>query len=83
MGGLLVTLKVRYFGQLQNEAGCSGETLETQATNVAELWRELAARHGFTLEAKLIKAAQDDEFCDWEAPLASAEVVFMPPVAGG
>jgi molybdopterin converting factor small subunit len=83
MGRQLVKLQVRYFGQLQKEAGCAREAVETQAANVAELWKELAAKHGFTLEAKLIRAAQDDEFCAWEEKLASAEVVFMPPVAGG
>jgi molybdopterin converting factor small subunit len=79
-----VTITVRYFAKLKEEAGCGLETLETEATTVADLWSDLALRHGFTLAPALIRAAQDDEFCPWDAPLTEgAEVVFMPPVAGG
>jgi len=79
-----MTVTVRYYARLKEEAGVSHETLETSALTVAELWTLLAKRHGFTLEARLIKAAQDDEFCPWDTPLVpGALVVFMPPVAGG
>ena len=79
-----MTVTVRYYARLKEEAGMSRETLETEAATIEALWVELTARHGFTLEAKLIKAAQDDEFCPWDSPLISgALVVFMPPVAGG
>ena len=79
-----MTVTVRYYASLREEAGLTEETLETQATTISALWDELTGRHPFTLEARLIKAAQGDEFCSWEAPLvAGARVVFMPPVAGG
>ena len=79
-----MTVTVRYYAQLKEEAGRSQESLETSAGTIDALWAELAIRHGFTLDAKLIKAAQADEFCPWDAPLApGALVVFMPPVAGG
>jgi molybdopterin converting factor small subunit len=79
-----VTVTIRYYARLKEEAGRSQETVETQATTVDALWTEAASRHGFTLEAGLIKAAQADEFCAWSAPLVpGALVVFMPPVAGG
>lgn len=75
---------VRYYARLKEEAGCTQETRETSAATVSALWNEVAEAHGFTLEARLIKAAQADEFCAWDAPLVpGALVVFMPPVAGG
>lgn len=79
-----MTVTVRYYARLKEEAGLAQETLETTASTVEALWTEVVQRHGFTLEARLIKAAQADEFCDWSAPLVpGASVVFMPPVAGG
>jgi len=79
-----LTVRIRYFARLKQEAGTSTETVETNAATVANLWTERASAHGFTLEAGLVRAAQNDEFCPWEAPLVpGTEVVFMPPVAGG
>lgn len=79
-----MTVKIRYYARLKEEAGRSEETVETKATTIDALWAERAEEHGFTLEARLIKAAQGDEFCGWTAPLVpNALVVFMPPVAGG
>ena len=77
-------LTIRYFAKLKEEAGKASETVETKATTVSELWEDRARHHGFTLAADLVRAAQADEFCPWEAPLVpGVEVVFMPPVAGG
>jgi len=79
-----MTVPIRYFARLKEEAGVSKETVETSAATVAELWAEVARRHGFTLAPDLIRAAQNDEFCGWDARLVpGTEVVFMPPVAGG
>lgn len=79
-----MTVTVRYYARLKEEAGLSEETLETTATTVDALWAEVASKHRFALEARLIKAAQADEFCPWDAKLIpGALIVFMPPVAGG
>lgn len=79
-----MTVTVRYFARLKEEAGTLQESFETQASTIDELWHEAAARHGFTLEPSLIKAAQGDEFCPWDSPLVPGLLVaFMPPVAGG
>jgi molybdopterin converting factor small subunit len=80
----VVTVTVRYFAKLKEEAGLGSETVETSAATVSELWEDLRRRHPFSLAADLIRAAQDDEFCSWDAPLVpGVEVVLMPPVAGG
>lgn len=79
-----MTVTVRYYAKLKEEAGLGQESFETSARSVGELWAEVAARHRFTLDQKLVKAAQADEFCSWEAVLETGgTVVFMPPVAGG
>ncbi len=79
-----MTVTVRYFASLAEEAGTSEETVESSAGTVAELWRELGLRHPFTLDARLILAAQADEFSPWDGKLIPGQAVaFMPPVAGG
>jgi molybdopterin converting factor small subunit len=79
-----LTVTVRYYAKLKEQAGTAQEEFATSASTVGALWTEAAARHGFTLERGLVKAAQADEFCSWEAALVpGATVVFMPPVAGG
>ena len=79
-----MTVNVRYYARLKEEAGLAGETVQTHASTVGDLWKELEARHGFTLGAGVVLAAQADEYCGWEAELIPGRlVVFMPPVAGG
>ena len=79
-----MTVTVRYYARLKEEAGLSQESFESDAETVAELWDEVCLRHPFTLTPQQIKAAQADEFCPWDAPLVpGALLVFMPPVAGG
>ena len=79
-----MTVTVRFYARLKEEAGLASETLQTSAATIADLWTELCGLHQFTLDSKLIKAAQADEFCPWNAPLIpGAVIVFMPPVAGG
>jgi molybdopterin synthase sulfur carrier subunit len=79
-----MTVTVRYYAKLKEEAGLAQETVETQAATVGDLWAERSRHHGFSLDASLVKAAQADEFCPWdEALVPSSLVVFMPPVAGG
>ena len=54
------------------------------ATDAAELYNELRARHGFTPPLERLRAAINGEFATWPAPLKDDdEIVFIPPVAGG
>lgn len=77
-------LQLRYFALFREQAGRQAETLETAARTPAELYAELAARHGFRLPGAQVKVAVNSEFSDWERPLADGdEIVFIPPVAGG
>jgi molybdenum cofactor guanylyltransferase len=77
-------LKIQYYALLREQAGRSEEILETSAATPADLYTELAARHGFTLSREQLKVAVNSEFSDWSRKLAANDaVVFIPPVAGG
>lgn len=77
-------IHVQYFALLREQAGRREETVESTARTPAELFRELTARHRFTLPADMLKVAINSEFRDWSHPLKEGDaVVFIPPVAGG
>ena len=81
-----MTLPVRleYFALLREQRGVGSETIETAAATARDLYRELAAAYGFTLEAERVKVAINNEFAAWDRTLAVNDtVVFIPPVAGG
>ena len=79
-----MTVTVRYFALLGEEAGVSSEIVDTSARTMRELWIELKGRHRFSLGQDLVLAAQGEEFCGWETALVpGGEVAFMPPVSGG
>ena len=75
---------VQYFAILREQRGRTQEKLATSAPTAAALYDELRARHQFTLPADRIRAAVNDEFVAFAAPLSDGDrVVFIPPVAGG
>lgn len=77
-------VNIVYFAILREQRGLASETVSTIATNAADLYEELRARHNFTLPAENIRAAINNEFTPWNAKLTDGdEIVFLPPVAGG
>jgi molybdopterin converting factor subunit 1 len=77
-------IKIQYYALMREQAGRSEETLDTTATNAADLYAQLQARHGFTLAPAQLKVAVNGEFSSWARALAPGDaVVFIPPVAGG
>jgi molybdopterin converting factor small subunit len=78
------TIHLQYFALLREQRGLGGEQLQTQAATAGQLYEELRQRHGFTLPAERLRVAVDGEFAPWSTPLADgAQIVFIPPVAGG
>lgn len=76
-------VRIEYFAALREHVGHAQEELHTTATTVAELYAELDRRYAFPALGR-VKAAVNDEFRDWHAPLRDGDfVVFIPPVAGG
>jgi len=77
-------IRLRYFALLREQRGLESETLDTSAVTARDLYRELAATHGFTLAVERVGVAINDAFANWDRKLASGDsVVFIPPVAGG
>ena len=77
-------IRIRYYALMREQAGRSDETVETAADTPAELYRELGARHAFTLTPAQLKVAVNGDFSDWSRALSPDDVVvFIPPVAGG
>lgn len=79
-----VTVKVRYFALLREEAGIEAETLTMAPGNLSDLYKHLQERYKFSLPLDAVRAAVDNRFCSWQTNLCQgAEIVFVPPVAGG
>jgi molybdopterin converting factor subunit 1 len=81
-----MTLPVRleYFALLREQRGLAAETIDTAAPTARDLYRELAAAHGFTLGVERVRVAINNEFASWDRALAANDtVVFIPPVSGG
>jgi molybdopterin converting factor small subunit len=84
LSSLVKTVRLQYFALLREQRGVSSETLSTAAQTPGELYEELRARHPFTLAADRLRVAINGEFAPWNAPLPDgADLVFIPPVAGG
>jgi molybdopterin converting factor subunit 1 len=77
-------IEVQYYAILRDQVGRRSERVETGAVTAAELFDELAARHGLKLTRTSMRVAINEEFGDWQQTLRSGDrVVFIPPVAGG
>jgi molybdopterin converting factor subunit 1 len=80
----MIEVTARYFAAFRERAGRDREELKTGARTAAELYGELARRHGFADSMTRCKVAINDELADWDVALtAGDEVLFFPPVAGG
>jgi molybdopterin synthase sulfur carrier subunit len=78
------TIRLQYFAILREQRGLAHESLATATETAAALYDELRERHGFTLPGDRLRVAINGEFAPWDTPLADgAELVFIPPVAGG
>jgi len=78
------SVTVRYFALLKEERGLAEETLETAAETLLDLYEELKARYSFALPSSRLRVALKDEFVSFDTKvLDQAEIIFVPPVAGG
>jgi molybdopterin synthase sulfur carrier subunit len=78
------TVEVRYFAILREQRGLAQEKIATDAATAAQLYDELRAQHGFTLESDRLRVAVNDDFAPWRTALRDGDrLVFIPPVAGG
>jgi molybdopterin synthase sulfur carrier subunit len=83
-GEVIMRVSVRYFASLREQAAKEKEDMSISGKTLSELYDELSAKYGFTLEARRVKVAVNDEFAAWDRVLSDGDtVVFIPPVAGG
>jgi len=77
-------VKVKYFAMLREKAGKQEEMIEGNFNNLEDLYIHLQSKYQFELPASMIQVAVNDEFSKLTSPLIDgAQVVFIPPVAGG
>ena len=80
----MIEVTARYFAAFRERAGRDKEAVSTNANTAAELYGELARRHGFADSMARCKVAVNDQLADWNVRLtAGDDVLFFPPVAGG
>lgn len=78
-----MTIEVLYFAILAEQAGARSEKVRHDGS-LADLYRGLAAAHGFTLPEARVRVAVNDEFVEWGRALRDGDrVAFIPPVSGG
>ncbi|HTQ11619.1 MAG TPA: MoaD/ThiS family protein [Fimbriimonadaceae bacterium] len=80
----MMQVRVQYYAVFREQRGLGEETIETSVATAGDLYRELAARHGFALPPSLVRASVNLQFRSLDAALSPGDtVVFIPPVAGG
>lgn len=78
------TVHINYFAIFKEQRGLSEEHCQTGASTVGQLYDELKGKYRFTLARNVLRAALNDEFCEWDQSLKTGDkVVFIAPVAGG
>lgn len=81
---MTIAVTTQYFAVFRERAGCVSEALNTSAQTAAELYDEVAGRHGFADNRDRCKVAINGALARWESGLNNGdEVLFFPPVAGG
>ncbi|MBS1708401.1 MAG: MoaD/ThiS family protein [Armatimonadetes bacterium] len=79
-----MTLKVKYFAVLRERRGLAEETVEVEPTTAGGFTAWILREHSLGLPPALVRLAMDGTFLADDEPLRDgAEVVLIPPVAGG
>jgi sulfur-carrier protein len=77
-------ITIHYYAILREQRGLDAETVEVSSTSLQQLYQDLSRTFAFSIAQRHIRPAINDEFCDWDHPVANGDrVVFVPPVAGG
>lgn len=75
---------VRYFAVLREQAARESERISLSDTSLMSLYAGLSDKYGFSLDARRVRVAVNDEFVGWDHSIQEGDtVVFIPPVAGG
>jgi len=78
------TLRMQYFAAFRERAGLGGEELHSTASTLAQLYEEVALRHGFSFDRSILRAVLNDTIVPWTAEVRDGDrVAFLTPFAGG
>ena len=75
---------IRYFALVGTRRGTQTEAYTTAAGTARELLHEIQANGRFPLTTNIVKAAINDEFVEWDAPIQDGDqITLLPPFSGG
>jgi molybdopterin converting factor subunit 1 len=80
-----IAVRARLFARLRELAGTETVPVKTPSgSRVADVYEALRATHPALPPRAEVRAALNQEFADWSAPVSDGdEVAFIPPVSGG
>ena len=75
---------IRYFALVGPRRGTQTEPYETEAGTARQLLHEIQAGGQIPLTTNIVKAAINDEFVEWDAPIQDGDqITLLPPFSGG
>ena len=75
---------IRYFALVGARRGTQTEAYETEAGTARQLLHEIQAGGIIPLTTHIVKAAVNDQFVDWDAPIREGDqITLLPPFSGG
>ena len=75
---------LRYYALVGPRRGTQTQSYETEAGTARELLHELQAGKVILLTTNIAKAAINDKFVDWDAPIHDGDqITLLSPFSGG
>lgn len=75
---------IRYFALVGARRGTQTESYVTEAGTARQLLHEIQAGSTIPLTTNIVKASINDQFVDWDAPIADGDqITLLPPFSGG
>ena len=75
---------IRYFALVGARRGTQTEAYATEAATARQLLHEIQKNGHIPLTTNIVKAAINDEFVDWDAPIQDGDqITLLPPFSGG
>jgi molybdopterin converting factor small subunit len=77
-------LSIRYFALVGPSRGTRTARYETEAETARHLLHEIQANRKIPLSTHIVKAAINNEFVEWDAPIRDGDqITLLPPFSGG
>jgi sulfur-carrier protein len=77
-------LHILYYAAFREATGRGEENMRSFAMTAADLYGEVARRHGIPYDISILRVAVNEEVVPWSSPVRDGDtVVFLAPFAGG